>query len=67
MASSIRRAGSTHSRTAADGLNRVKEEHGAQTIGILASARLTMEENYAIQKLGRTAIGTNSIHSCEAT
>jgi predicted molibdopterin-dependent oxidoreductase YjgC len=54
-------------QTAAAGLNRVKEEHGAQTIGILASARLTMEENFAIQKLGRTALGTNSIHSCEAT
>jgi predicted molibdopterin-dependent oxidoreductase YjgC len=54
-------------KTAAAGLNRVKEEHGPQTIGILASARLTMEENYAIQKLGRTALATNSIHSCEAT
>jgi predicted molibdopterin-dependent oxidoreductase YjgC len=54
-------------RVAADGLNRVKEEHGAQTLGVLASARLTMEENFAIQKLTRTALGTNSVHSCEAT
>jgi len=52
---------------AADGLNRVKEEHGPQSIGVLASARLTMEENFLIQKLARTAIETNSIHSCEAT
>jgi predicted molibdopterin-dependent oxidoreductase YjgC len=54
-------------RVAADGLNRVKAEHGAQSIGFLASARLTMEENFLIQKLARTVVGTNSIHSCEAT
>jgi predicted molibdopterin-dependent oxidoreductase YjgC len=53
--------------TAAAGLARVRDTHGPQTIGVLASARLTMEENFLIQKLGRTAIGTNSIHSCEAT
>ena len=39
-------------QVAADGLNRVKEEHGSQSIGVLASARLTMEENFLIQKLG---------------
>ena len=54
-------------RIAADGLTRVKEQHGPQTIGFLASARLTMEENFLIQKLARTAVGTNSVHSCEAT
>ena len=32
-----------------------------------ASARLTMEENYLIQKLARTALKTHSVHSCEAT
>jgi predicted molibdopterin-dependent oxidoreductase YjgC len=26
-----------------------------------------MEENFLIQKLARTALGTNSVHSCEAT
>jgi NADH-quinone oxidoreductase subunit G len=52
---------------AAEGLKGVKERHGPQSIGFLASARLTNEENYLIQKLARTAIGTNSVHSCEAT
>jgi predicted molibdopterin-dependent oxidoreductase YjgC len=52
---------------AAAGLKRVRDEHGAQTIGFLSSARLTMEENFLIQKLARTVIGTNSVHSCEAT
>jgi len=54
-------------KAAADGLSRVKAEHGPQSIGFLASARLTMEENFLIQKLARSVVGTNSIHSCEAT
>jgi predicted molibdopterin-dependent oxidoreductase YjgC len=52
---------------AAAGLKGVKDRHGPQSIGVLASARLTMEENFLIEKLARTAIGTNSVHSCEAT
>jgi predicted molibdopterin-dependent oxidoreductase YjgC len=54
-------------QVAAEGITRVRDEHGAQTIGFLSSARLTMEENFLIQKLARTVIGTNSVHSCEAT
>src|SRR5205807_1823937 len=52
---------------AAAGLKGVKDRHGPQSIGVLSSARLTMEENFLIEKLARTAIGTNSVHSCEAT
>jgi predicted molibdopterin-dependent oxidoreductase YjgC len=54
-------------QVAADGLQRVKATYGSQSIGFLASARLTMEENFLIQKLARTVVGTNSVHSCEAT
>jgi anaerobic selenocysteine-containing dehydrogenase len=53
--------------TAANGLQKVIAEHGPQAIGFLASARLTNEENYLIQKLARTGVGTNSVHSCEST
>ena len=53
--------------TAAAGLRKVMKEHGTQSVGVLASARLTNEENYLIQKLARTALHTNSVHSCEAT
>jgi predicted molibdopterin-dependent oxidoreductase YjgC len=52
---------------AAHGLARVKDEHGPQSLGFLSSARLTMEENFLIQKLARGVVGTNSVHSCEAT
>lgn len=54
-------------RIAAEGLKEVKDRHGPQSLGVLASARLTMEENFLLQKLARTALDTNSIHSCEAT
>jgi predicted molibdopterin-dependent oxidoreductase YjgC len=52
---------------AADGLKGVMERHSPQAVGVLASARLTNEENYLIQKLARTGLRTNSVHSCEAT
>jgi NADH-quinone oxidoreductase subunit G len=52
---------------AAEGLRGVRDRHGPQTIGFLASARLTMEENFLVQKFARAVIGTNSVHSCEAT
>jgi predicted molibdopterin-dependent oxidoreductase YjgC len=54
-------------RVAAEGLRAVMHEHGTQSIGVLSSARLTNEENFLIQKLARTALHTNSVHSCEAT
>jgi len=54
-------------QAAADGLREVKERYGPQAIGFLSSARCTNEENYLVQKLARAVIGTNSVHSCEAT
>ncbi len=53
--------------TAAAGIRGVVDRHGPQSFGVLASARLTNEENYLIQKLARGVVGTNSVHSCEAT
>jgi predicted molibdopterin-dependent oxidoreductase YjgC len=52
---------------AAAGLSSVRDRHGPQAIGFLSSARTTNEENYLVQKLARGVIGTNSVHSCEAT
>ena len=54
-------------RVAADGLRGVIDRHGSQSVGVLASARISNEENYLIQKLARTGLRTNSVHSCEAT
>lgn len=52
---------------AAGGLAGVRDRHGPQAVGVISSARLTVEENYLIQKLARAVIGTNSVHSCEGT
>lgn len=51
----------------AEGLEQVKREHGADSIGFLASSRCTNEDVYLLQKLARGVVGTNNIHSCAAT
>jgi len=48
----------------AAGLDKVKKEHGPDSIGILVSAKCTNEENYLLQKLARAAIGTNNVDHC---
>jgi len=44
-------------------LNRLQAEFGPQTLGFLASAQATNEENYLFQKLARM-LGTNNIDHC---
>lgn len=44
--------------------SRIKEEHGADAIAGLCSARCTNEENYLFQKLLRAGIGTNNVDHC---
>ncbi len=48
----------------ADKLAAIKEEHGADSIAGLASARCTNEENYLFQKFMRAVIGTNNVDHC---
>ncbi len=48
----------------AKGLKAVKEKHGPDAIGVLASAKCTNEENYLLQKLARAALGTNNVDHC---
>ena len=52
---------------AAQKLSAVKQQYGADGIAFLASSRCTNEDVYALQKLARSVIGTNSVHSCAAT
>lgn len=42
----------------------IKDDHGADSIGVLSSARITNEENYLAQKFTRAVIGTNNIDHC---
>lgn len=49
---------------AAAGLRRVRERHGADAIGVLASSRATNEENFLTQKFARVALGTHNVDCC---
>jgi predicted molibdopterin-dependent oxidoreductase YjgC len=67
----IRKNGEFHKATwdealslTAEKLGTIKAEHGPDSIGILASAKCTNEENYLLQKFTRAVIGTNNIDHC---
>lgn len=44
-------------------LRRVREDHGPNALGFLASAKATNEDNYVFQKLARM-LGTNNVDHC---
>jgi formate dehydrogenase major subunit len=48
----------------ADALNRIVTQHGADSVGVLGSARATNEENYLAQKFTRVVLGTNNVDCC---
>ena len=48
----------------AQGLDRVRDLHGPDAIGVLSSAKCTNEENYVIQKFARAVLGTNNVDHC---
>ncbi len=48
----------------ADALNRIVTQHGADSVGVLGSARATNEENYLAQKFARVVLGTNNVDCC---
>ncbi len=45
-------------------LAEIRAAYGADSIGILTSAKCTNEENYLMNKLARQVIGTNNIDHC---
>ena len=48
----------------ADKLRATRDSSGADSIGVLTSAKCTNEENYLMNKLARQVIGTNNIDHC---
>jgi predicted molibdopterin-dependent oxidoreductase YjgC len=48
----------------ADRLEKIKTEHGPDSIGVLVSAKCTNEENYLLQKMAHAAIGTKNVDPC---
>jgi predicted molibdopterin-dependent oxidoreductase YjgC len=45
-------------------LTDIKEKNGPDSIGVLTSARISNEENYAIQKFARGVLKTNNLDHC---
>ena len=48
----------------AERLFSIRESHGPDALGFFASAKCTNEENYLLQKLVRSTIGTHNIDHC---
>jgi len=42
----------------------LRDAHGADSIGVLTSAKCTNEENYLMNKFARQVVGTNNIDHC---
>jgi predicted molibdopterin-dependent oxidoreductase YjgC len=51
-------------KTSADRLKAVINDHGPDSVAVLASAKITNEENYLAQKFARAVIGTNNVDHC---
>jgi predicted molibdopterin-dependent oxidoreductase YjgC len=45
-------------------LKAIREASGSDSTAFLASAKVTNEENYLIQKFARAAVGTNNVDHC---
>jgi formate dehydrogenase major subunit len=48
----------------AAGWHRIIDRHGPDAIAAISSARATNEENYLVQRLMRTVVGTNNVDNC---
>jgi len=51
-------------QTTVDKLKAIIQKHGPDSVGVLASAKVTNEENYLAQKFARATIGTNNVDHC---
>lgn len=48
----------------ADRFKQIRDTHGSDSMGVLTSARVTNEDNYAAQKFTRAVLKTNNIDHC---
>ena len=48
----------------AERLSHIKQANGADSIGLLSSAKCTNEENFLLQKFARAVVGTNNVDHC---
>jgi formate dehydrogenase major subunit len=45
-------------------LTAIKQQYGADSIGVIVSSKTTNEDGYLMQKFARTVIGTNNVDNC---
>ena len=45
-------------------LHEIRDRHGSDAVGVLASARATNEDNYVLQKFARVVLQTNNVDGC---
>src|ERR1700678_3320396 len=45
-------------------LGKIKQEHGPDSIAVIASSKTTNEDVYLMQKFARSVIGTNNVDNC---
>lgn len=50
--------------TIAEELTMIIADNGAQSVGVISSARATNEDNYAAQKFARSVLKTNNVDHC---
>ncbi len=48
----------------ADKLKEIKETHGPDSIGYIASSKCSNEENFLFQKFARAVMGSNNVDNC---
>ena len=56
--------GTRRSRSPPIGCATLIARHGADSVGVLGSARATNEDNYLAQKFARVVLGTNNVDCC---
>lgn len=49
---------------AAQRLQEIVARYGPDSVGVLASAKISNEENYLLQKFARAVVGTNNVDHC---
>ncbi|MBN1765382.1 MAG: formate dehydrogenase subunit alpha [Sedimentisphaerales bacterium] len=45
-------------------MSEIKDKHGSNALGVLASAKITNEENFQAMKFARAVLGTNNVDHC---
>jgi formate dehydrogenase major subunit len=48
----------------ASGIRRIRDAHGPDALGFIASSKCSNEEAYLVQKLARAVVGTNNVDNC---